>query len=235
MNPFDDEAATFARAIDQALQGDGYVRGRLVLDLAARTIPASSLVLDYGCGPGRLSLLLARAGFRVRAVDISAGMIAEALKLDHQGVDLAFEIISVSQAVLQPGCCDAILCSSVIEYVLDPDELLRSFRRALRPSGVLIISYANRSSLWRAYLNSGGSEANPMYVPHHHTWHWREFRKLLVRHGVPDGDRAEVLRLTVRLLAVERVISAFLLHRLACHARRAGERGRSARVGNLLC
>src|SRR5215475_6475989 len=120
--------------------------------------------------PRPLEPLLARAGFRVRSVDTSAGMIVEALKLDHQGVDLAFEIISASQAVLQPGCCDAILCSSVIEYVLDPDELLRSFRRALRPSGVLIISYANRSSLWRAYMNSGGSEANPMYVPHHHTW-----------------------------------------------------------------
>jgi len=51
MNPSDEEAATFARVIDQALQSDDYVRGKLVLDLAARTIPASSLVLDYGCDP----------------------------------------------------------------------------------------------------------------------------------------------------------------------------------------
>jgi ubiquinone/menaquinone biosynthesis C-methylase UbiE len=177
---FDDLAERFTRETDHAMQHNAYTRGSLFVELAGRAIRPGDYVLDYGCGPGRLSHLLARSGFRVRGLDISEGMIAQARKLDRQGLDLQFEAIGAAAAPLEPESFDAIVCSSVIEYVPDPDEVLREFRRALRRSGVLIISYANRSSLWRRYWDENN---NPMYAPHNHSWHWRGFRALLARHG----------------------------------------------------
>jgi 2-polyprenyl-6-hydroxyphenyl methylase/3-demethylubiquinone-9 3-methyltransferase len=182
-NPFDQVAEKFAHATDRALK-HGYLRGELVLEMAARGIPKGSAILDYGCGPGRLSLLLARAGYRVRGVDMSAGMIREADKLERKGLDLEFRHIHTPEESLQAGAFDAILCSSVIEYVVDPDSLLKAFRQSLRDPGMLIISYANRSSLWRWYTDARNRrQDNPMWAPHNRVWTYRAFRGLLKRNG----------------------------------------------------
>lgn len=180
--PFDEAAEKFTRATDHAIRASCYIRGTLILELAERTISPGSEVLDYGCGPGRMSLLLAEAGFRVRGVDISERMIRNAATLDRRGLDLEFSLIKDSADALTPGSCDAIVCSSVIEYVTDPDKLLQQFRTALRHPGALIISYANRSSLWR-HWDRRAIRNNPMFVPHHRGWHWRDFRALLARNG----------------------------------------------------
>ena len=183
MTLFDHVAERFARETDRAMEKNGYTRGKLILEAAERIIPAGAHVLDYGCGPGRLSLLLARSGYRVLGVDISEGMIAQACTLDGHGLNLEFRKIENPGEILLPNSCDAIVCSSVIEYVLDPDQLLKEFHRALRRPGALIISYANRSSLWRRYWDRDTPQPNPMYTPHNKVWNWRGFRTLLARNG----------------------------------------------------
>lgn len=183
MKLFDDVAEKFARAVDHALELDTYPRGRLFLDLARRVAPANGLLLDYGCGPGRLSLLLARDGYRVRAVDVSEGMLAQARRLDCSNLDIEFRAIAGMADVLTASAYDAIVCSSVIEYVDDPDELLVGFRGALRAGGGLIISYANKSSVWRRFARRTDRAKNPMYTERNHTWRWAEFRALLERNG----------------------------------------------------
>lgn len=179
---FDEVAGKFAHDIDSAMRGGNYLRGQLFVGLAKKEIPAGGYVLDYGCGPGRLSLLLARLGFRVRGADTSGGMIAQACTLDRKTLNLEFQAIETLDEVLPSDTYDGIVCSSVIEYVPNVDELLRGFRRALRESGVLIISYANKSSLWRQHWNRVEAE-NPMGAGQHHVWNRREFEALLSRNG----------------------------------------------------
>jgi SAM-dependent methyltransferase len=183
MNTFDNAAQRFTDAIDLALERNGYVRGQLFLNMTARVAPIGGDVLDYGCGPGRLSVLLAREGFRVRGVDTSPGMLAQTRTLDRRDLDLKFDEIESMDDALQPGSCDAIVCSSVIEYVHDPDALLQGFYRALRRPGALVISFANESSLWRRYCARTNGRSNPMATPDHKTWRWRDFRELLRRNG----------------------------------------------------
>lgn len=181
-NLFDDVAGKFARGIDSAMNIDNYVRGNLFIELAETAIPAGGTVLDYGCGPGRISLLLARSGFRVRGVDTSDGMIAQARTLDRQGLNVEFDTISKSGEALPPSTYNAIVCSSVIEYVADPDALLQGFHRALGEPGILIISYANESSYWRKYWKRKAA-SNPMGAAQHHVWDWTGFQALLAKNG----------------------------------------------------
>ena len=179
---FDQVADKFAHGIDDAMHAGNYVRGQLFVGLAKKLVRPGGYVLDYGCGPGRLSLLLAGLGLRVLGADTSEGMIMQARGLDRKALNVAFRTIHEFDEVLTPNTYDGIVCSSVIEYVPNADELLKGFRTALRESGVLVISYANKASLWRQHWSRVES-ANPMGPAQHHVWDRREFEALLTRNG----------------------------------------------------
>jgi SAM-dependent methyltransferase len=208
---FDQVASRFARSIDGTMRAGYYARGSHFIALAQRALPGRGYLLDFGCGPGRLSLLLADAGFRVLAVDTSHGMIVEARQLDTRGLPIEFLKIERAEDALAPGTYDGIVCSSVIEYVADADSLLQGFRRALRNSGALLISFANRASLFRWYWNKR-DPSNPMGAAQHHVWTWREFRALLVRNGFEPITRPRYFEwpLDARALGVAFTYAGFV-------------------------
>jgi ubiquinone/menaquinone biosynthesis C-methylase UbiE len=173
---FDRTASEFANGIDAQIARNAYTRGALFLRALRETLPPGGQVLDYGCGPGRLALLVAKAGYCVRAMDPSEGMIVEARKLDTSGLDLAFEKADGGRPELPSNYFDAIVCSSVIEYVRRPLALLEQFRLSLRPGGSLIISFANRLSLVQFYSRHGHGPARPHVALQHNLWTFKEFR-----------------------------------------------------------
>jgi len=179
---FDQVAGKFAGDIDQAISSGSYVRGTLFVELARNAIAKGSYVLDYGCGPGRLSKLMEQLGLRVRGVDTSPGMIEQARMLIGPGSTLEFGAIDKAIEALPRNTYDAIVCSSVIEYVPDADELLQQFRASLRPGGTLVISFANATSYFRKQWQRQSGD-NPMGPGQHHVWHWPEFERLLRTNG----------------------------------------------------
>jgi 2-polyprenyl-3-methyl-5-hydroxy-6-metoxy-1,4-benzoquinol methylase len=180
--PFDKLAGKFAADIDQAVGAGQYVRGNYFVGLARRWIPQGSYVLDYGCGPGRLGRAIQACGLRVMGVDTSADMIKQAQSLVGASGDLSFKVITQAQEATTDGPYDAIVCSSVIEYVPDAAGLIRVFRASLRGPGVLIISFANSTSFFRRrWERDLGS--NPMGPAQHHTWDMAAFQALLERNG----------------------------------------------------
>jgi SAM-dependent methyltransferase len=170
---YDRTAAEFASGVDRLIDAGRYRRGQLFLEAAIASVPSGGTILDFGCGPGRISALLARHGFRVQGFDPSSAMIAAAKKQSLDGAQVEFQCLQ-TVGTLTPGC-DAIVCSSVIEYVQDPVRLLREFHDALRPAGTLIISFANRRSLSRALF-----QWRNLHLPvQKHLWTWPEFHQLL--------------------------------------------------------
>jgi ubiquinone/menaquinone biosynthesis C-methylase UbiE len=109
--------------------------------------------LDAGCGSGTLSRCLAARGCRVLGVDASPEMIAAAKDLtesDTNAAQLRFERIeTIARLAMDDSCFDGLLCSSVLEYVADPEACLTEFARVLKPGGVLLVSIPNRHSLVR--------------------------------------------------------------------------------------
>jgi 2-polyprenyl-6-hydroxyphenyl methylase/3-demethylubiquinone-9 3-methyltransferase len=113
-------------------------------------VSKESVVMDLGCGPGHLTALAAARAKRVIAVDGSAEMIREATRVCQGVGDVEFRqamLEDVRASALPP--LDAILCSSVMEYVKEPGAVLEQCREALKASGVFVVSVPNGNSWYR--------------------------------------------------------------------------------------
>jgi 2-polyprenyl-6-hydroxyphenyl methylase/3-demethylubiquinone-9 3-methyltransferase len=113
----------------------------------------SQLWVDAGCGTGTLSRWLAEQGCDVRGVDAAPEMVKTAASIaltkSYPGT-LTFESIeTIARLPVPSGSLDGVLCSSVLEYVQDPNACLLEFVRVLRPGGLLLASVPNAQSFAR--------------------------------------------------------------------------------------
>jgi SAM-dependent methyltransferase len=101
---------------------------------------AGQRVLDLGCGTGRHTLDLARAGARVTALDQSPEMIAQAQpKLTGYPVDWVLH--ALPDLLPFPKETFALVVSGlVVEHVPDLPGLLREVARVLVPGGRCLLS-----------------------------------------------------------------------------------------------
>lgn len=109
--------------------------------------------IDAGCGTGRLSRMLAARGAHVVGVDAAEAMLVIAREIAEDSAirdRLRFQHVEdVTHLPFAGGGFDGILCSSVLEYLVDPLACLREFARVLRTGGTLIVSIPNRTSILR--------------------------------------------------------------------------------------
>ncbi len=104
-------------------------------------------ILDAGCGTGAYLIPLARAGYRLTGIDLSAAMLELCrAKLDRRGLEAQLRRQGI-QELDNPGAFDAVICmGSTICYLLETEELicaLRRMREALRPGGLLLVDNDN--------------------------------------------------------------------------------------------
>jgi SAM-dependent methyltransferase len=95
-------------------------------------------VLDYGCGEGGLSLLLAQAGAaRVTGVDISPATLAFAARRAQAftpGADIDFVVADAGATGLAAESFDLVVGKFILHH-LDVVPALREVRRLLKPGG----------------------------------------------------------------------------------------------------
>lgn len=99
--------------------------------------------LIVGCGRGEEVAIL-EAG-RIVALDLSLTGV-QAARQAQPGA--AYCQADGTRLPFGSGSFDALLCSEVIEHVLDPPALVSEFARVLRPGGTLILSTPNWISWW---------------------------------------------------------------------------------------
>lgn len=111
--------------------------------LNARGASVGARVLDAGCGAGHFACELARRGYRLCGLDLSAPMLAEARER-VQSASVALPLVRGD--ILAPPfgrqSFDAVLCRGVLNDLLDDASraaALTACAGALRPGGTLIM------------------------------------------------------------------------------------------------
>ncbi|MBI2765302.1 MAG: class I SAM-dependent methyltransferase [Chloroflexi bacterium] len=115
-------------------------------------LTAGASVLDVGCGTGRHAIELARRGFRVTGVDLSSGMLLQAMRnAKAAGVEVEWVHAGAADYVAREPV-DAVVCLcggafTVADLAADPvahdRAILANVHRSLRPGGAFVLTTPN--------------------------------------------------------------------------------------------
>jgi ubiquinone/menaquinone biosynthesis C-methylase UbiE len=122
-------------------------------------------VLDLCCGTGRFSLFLAKAGYNVAGVDISAEMIEIARSHSSlENIDIEFHVQDASCLKLERDFDLVVSLFDSLNYILKPEALERAFRRVerhLKPGGMFIFDMNTEYALAAGFFDQSDLGALP--------------------------------------------------------------------------
>jgi SAM-dependent methyltransferase len=122
----------------------GSLFGRIAADIAV-VVPDGARVLEVGCGPGRLSIRLARQhGLDVTGLDLDPAMIerAQANADRPENGDKrrpSFLVGDVASLAFPDGSFDLVVSTLSMHHWADPTAGLAEIGRVLRPGGRALI------------------------------------------------------------------------------------------------
>lgn len=116
--------------------------------LEKRKIGEYEVVMDAGCGTGRVTGTIANAvkKGRVYAVDIDVNMITKAKENLKEFSNIAFIKSDISEVRL-PEKIDLIFSNAAIHWILDHKKLFSNFWELLKPNGELLIQCGGKGNL----------------------------------------------------------------------------------------
>jgi len=135
--------------------------------LARLELAGDEMVLDAGCGSGRVTeqLLDRFAGIRVVAADTAPSMLAEARRrLERFGDRVTFVECDLGRPLPLAEPVDAVFSTATFHWVLDHDALFANLAAVLRPGGVLVAQCGgagNAASVLQAVADVGETWPGP--------------------------------------------------------------------------
>ena len=132
-------------------------------------------VLDFGCGPGTITVGLAKAvePGEVHGVDMEESQIGLARSAAEAGghANATFHVGSVLELPFEDNSFDAAHCHAVLMHVPDTRAALAEVKRVLRPGGII----ASREMIVQSsFLEPGGEAIDEG---------WKMFSNLLAANG----------------------------------------------------
>lgn len=110
--------------------------------------PVDGRILDVGCGPGPFVGRMTRKDRSLFTVDISANMVAEALKREHDaGNELRGFASNLIQLGIDEAVFDGVICIGVMGYIQEPDRAFAEIFRVMRPGATAVIQTSNSWSI----------------------------------------------------------------------------------------
>ena len=98
-------------------------------------------VLDFGCGPGTISVGLARAiePGEMHGIDVEASQIEMAQSAAEAGghANAIFHVGSAMELPYEDGYFDAAHCHTVLMHIPDTQAALAEVKRVLKPGGII--------------------------------------------------------------------------------------------------
>jgi ubiquinone/menaquinone biosynthesis C-methylase UbiE len=123
----------------------------------------NKLILDLGCGDGVFTRMLSCKSNAVVGMDISAEDLKKAR--DHcstlnNNSKIIFAMGDVTSTKFDDNSFDIIICTSVLEHILDLDAVLREIKRLLKKDGFAVIGYPIETRLMLTFLRTLWPESN---------------------------------------------------------------------------
>lgn len=97
------------------------------------------VILDAGCGTGRLAVSLAEKGAKVFALDIHDRLGYYASRCTDPAITPFFVKADIGLLPFEDAAIDVVWCQGVLSYVDDPFEALRELQRVTRIGGLLYV------------------------------------------------------------------------------------------------
>ncbi len=119
---------------------DGKPFDRAFLDRLAKRLRGRGIVCDMGCGPGHVARYLADRGLAMVGIDLSPGMVAQAVALNP---DIHFRVGDMLKLDEADGAWAGIIAFYSIIHIPLPEVVaaLREMRRVLQPGGLLALAF----------------------------------------------------------------------------------------------
>ncbi|WP_133895763.1 class I SAM-dependent methyltransferase [Streptomyces sp. KS 21] len=136
--------------------------------LSRRRIGEDGVLVDYGCGPGRVADRAARLlGARVLGVDTSAEMLALARSTATEVAE--FHLVRDGRVTgLSDGSADAVMCNHVLASLPTEEAVLAvlaEIRRLLRPGAPLVLLTTDPACTELEYASLRVGTAGAAYRP----------------------------------------------------------------------
>ncbi|MBT3423957.1 MAG: methyltransferase domain-containing protein [Bacteroidetes bacterium] len=98
-------------------------------------------ILDIGCGNGNISFQMAKTGATVIGIDQSEDAIERAQSnFNHENLTFVQSKVEEYQSHYK---FDIIICSEILEHLVDPEIILIKLTEALKEDGMLIVTVPN--------------------------------------------------------------------------------------------
>ena len=139
-------------------------------------------VLDVAMGFGRNSIYLARLGFRVEGVDISAEAVHNALEAAQKaGVTIKAQVVDLESYTIDKDAYDVIMCLNYLQR-----SLITQIKDGLRIGGMVVYE------TFIVDQAQFGKPKNPDYLLEHNELlnMFSDFRCLRYREGIFEDYRA---------------------------------------------
>lgn len=130
-------AASIGTEINEAFEAP---LDRTVLSTFADMVPEGGLVLDAGCGPGRVAALLARRGLDVVGIDLAPAMVRIARETHRH---IRFEEAELTRLPLaERSVSAAVYWYSIIHTPADRlGDVFAELRRVIIPGGPVLVAF----------------------------------------------------------------------------------------------
>jgi len=152
-----------------------------IADDVAKAAPEKARILEAGCGPGHLSIQLARRhGLDVTGVDLDPAMIdqAQANATRSHGSDESrpsFEVGDVAHLAFPDESFDLVISTLSMHHWADPTAGLSEVRRVLRPGGRALI-WDFRPGVWPLHRRIPDpvehAQGSPLQIVEATPWRW---------------------------------------------------------------
>jgi SAM-dependent methyltransferase len=145
-------------------------------------------IAEVGSGGGHVLRMFPSA--RLTAIDVSE-VFLEIARKNLAGYDVRFLKGEVDKLDLSGERFDRVICSEVLEHVVDPDAVLAAMSRLVRPGGLIVVTIPNdpmilrvkklvRYTPMRWLVGDRVEWGGDTY--HLHRWAPAEFEKVLSQH-----------------------------------------------------